>query len=167
MCQRILRRLCNPSKSCYVRKVARLLARPLSNEYGFWVRFVSICVLYDPPETVLVAFADFARARPYRVSPAGSSENKTIAMQTPPVAALADPADERELVMSEVNLILDEINTLYLQPRGLDIHDMWRDVLRSSPNIATQIWYKTHRDSRDNSLQIREADQACLDTTAW
>ena len=22
----------------------------LSNEYGFWVRFVSICVLYDPPD---------------------------------------------------------------------------------------------------------------------
>lgn len=96
----------------------------LSNEYGFWVRFVSICVLYDPPETELVEFADFAQARPYRVSATGSSENKTIAMQTPPIAELADPADERELVMSEVNLILDEINRLYLQPRGLDIHDM-------------------------------------------
>jgi hypothetical protein len=129
----------------------------LSNEYGFWVWFVSICVLYDPPETELVEFADFARARPYRVSPAGSSENKTIAMQTPPVAALADPADERELVMSEVNLILDEINRLYLQPRGLDIHDMWRDVLRSSPNIATQIWYKEELLQRRLYIEVDES----------
>jgi hypothetical protein len=29
MCQEAVRRLCNPSASCHVRKVARLLARPL------------------------------------------------------------------------------------------------------------------------------------------
>ena len=29
MCQEAVRRLCNPSESCHVRKVARLLARPL------------------------------------------------------------------------------------------------------------------------------------------
>jgi hypothetical protein len=45
----------------------------LSNEYGFWVRFVSICVLYDPPETELVEFADFAQVHPYRVSVTGGS----------------------------------------------------------------------------------------------
>jgi hypothetical protein len=129
----------------------------LSNEYGFWVRFVSICVLYDPPETELVELADFAQARPYRVSATGSSENKTIAMQTPPIAELADPADERELVMSEVNLILDEINRLYLQPRGLDIHDMWRDVLSSSSNIATQIWYKEEVLQRRLYIEVDES----------
>jgi hypothetical protein len=129
----------------------------LSNEYGFWVRFVSICVLYDPPETALVDFADFARARPYRVSATGGSENKTIAMQTPPVAKLADPADERELVMSEVNLILDEINRLHLQPLGLDIHDMWRDALRSNPKIATQIWYKEELLQRRLYIEVNES----------
>ena len=30
MCQEAVRKLCNPSESCHVRKVARLLARPLS-----------------------------------------------------------------------------------------------------------------------------------------
>src|ERR687890_428096 len=30
MCQEAVRSLCNPSESCHVRKVARLLARPLS-----------------------------------------------------------------------------------------------------------------------------------------
>jgi hypothetical protein len=29
MCQEAVRKLCNPSESCHVRKVARLLARPL------------------------------------------------------------------------------------------------------------------------------------------
>jgi len=96
-------------------------------------------VLYDPPETELEEFADFARVRPYRVAVTGGRGKKTIAMHTPPVAALADPADERQLVISEVNPILDEINKHYLQPRGLDIHDMWRDALRSNPKIATQI----------------------------
>src|SRR5215217_8800155 len=128
----------------------------LSNEYGFWVRFVSICVLYDPPETALVEFADFARARPYRVSATGG-ENMTIAMQTPPVANLADPADERELVMSEVNLILDEINRRYLQPRGLDINDMWRDALRSNPKIATRIWYKEELLQRRLYIEVDES----------
>ena len=36
MCQEAVRRLCNPSESCHVRKVARLLARPLSPFHGFW-----------------------------------------------------------------------------------------------------------------------------------
>jgi hypothetical protein len=30
MCQEVIRRLCNPSESSHVRKVARLLARPLT-----------------------------------------------------------------------------------------------------------------------------------------
>src|SRR5215212_11087211 len=30
MCQEAIRRLCNPSERCHVRKVVRLLARPLS-----------------------------------------------------------------------------------------------------------------------------------------
>ena len=114
----------------------------LTNEYGFWQKFVSICVLYDPPETSLVEFADIVQARPYRISTTDDSDSKTIAMQTPPVAALADPTDERALVMAQVILILDEMNERYIQPLGLDIHDMWRDVLQSSPHIARQIWQK-------------------------
>jgi hypothetical protein len=38
MCQEAVRRLCNPSESCHVRKVARLLARPLSGKRaGFFL----------------------------------------------------------------------------------------------------------------------------------
>src|SRR5215203_6745433 len=38
MCQEAVRRLCNPSESCHVRKVARLLARPLSLAYRYHYR---------------------------------------------------------------------------------------------------------------------------------
>ena len=34
MCQEGIRRLCNPSENCHVRKVARLLAQPLSLALG-------------------------------------------------------------------------------------------------------------------------------------
>ena len=114
----------------------------LSNEYGFWLRFVSICVLYDPPETALPEFANSAQVRPYRVSTTADSDSEPIVMETPPIAALADPTEERALVMWQVNLILDEINKRHLQALGLDIHDLWRDVLRSSPHITSQIWQK-------------------------
>ena len=70
---------------------------------------------------------------------------------------MADPADERELVISEVNLILDEINKLYLQPRGLNIYDMWRDALRSNPKIATQIWHKEELLQRRLYIEVDES----------
>jgi hypothetical protein len=52
MCQEVVRKLCNPSESRHVRKVARLLARPLSlrfNQGEFWDG------LYSVPKLLVVA----------------------------------------------------------------------------------------------------------------
>src|SRR5829696_5440769 len=45
MCQEAVRRLCSPSESGYVRKVARLLAQPLMRSPGgrFWVEARNAC----------------------------------------------------------------------------------------------------------------------------
>src|SRR5215207_3541423 len=44
MCQEAVRKLCNPSESCHVRKVARLLARPL--RYGFWIIITGFALVF-------------------------------------------------------------------------------------------------------------------------
>jgi len=106
------------------------------------MRFVSVCVLHDPPETSLVPFAEFADLHPYRIRRQADSAGKDMFIKAPPIKALADPGAEGSLVMSQVNLILEEINKRHLQPLGLNIHDMWQDALQNSFDTMVEIYRK-------------------------
>jgi len=93
--------------------------RRLGSVYGFWLWFTSACVLYDPPETALIQFAECATPKPYRVSYGSSyrsqDNDKSVSMQAPPIKEQADSGELRDLMMSQVRLILDEINRHHLQ----------------------------------------------------
>jgi hypothetical protein len=115
----------------------------LGSVYSSWLLFVSACVLYDPPETALIQFAEYATPEPYRVSFGNSyrSEDvdKSLSMQALPIREQPDSADLRDMIMSQVHLILDEINKHYLQALGLDVHAMWQDVT-SKPDVIREIY---------------------------
>jgi hypothetical protein len=106
--------------------------RRLGSVYGSWLLFTSACVLYDPPETALIQFAEYATPEPSRASFGNSYRGLPIREQP-------DSADLRDMIMSQVDLILDEINKHYLQDLGLDIHAMWQDVT-SKPDVMSEIY---------------------------
>jgi hypothetical protein len=117
--------------------------RRLGSGYGFWLRFVSACVLYDPPETALIPFAECATPKPYRVSFSSlyrsQDDDKSVSMQAPPIKVQADSGELRAMIRSQVHLILDEINRHHLQALGLDVHAMWQDVVRK-PDVVSEIY---------------------------
>src|SRR5215208_6540245 len=53
MCQEAVRKLCNPSESCHVRKVARLLARPLRQVPWPYLYRKNGAVLFEAPRLVV------------------------------------------------------------------------------------------------------------------
>jgi hypothetical protein len=111
--------------------------------YGSWLLFTSACVLYDPPETALIEFAEYATPKPYRVSVGnsyrGEDADKSLSMQALPIREQPDSADLRDMIMSQIDLILDEINKHYLQALGLDVHAIWQDVT-SKPDVMNEIY---------------------------
>ena len=115
----------------------------LENLYGSWLLFASACVLYDPPETALIQFAEYATPQPYCVSFGnsyrGEDVDKSLSIQALPIRGQPDSADLRDMIMSQVDLILDEINKHYLQDLGLDVHAMWQDVA-SKPDVMNEIY---------------------------
>jgi hypothetical protein len=114
----------------------------LGSLYGSWLLFASACVLYDPPETALIQFAEYATPKPYRVSSGnfyrGEDVDKSLSIQALPIREQPDSADLRDMIMSQVDLILDEINKHHLQALGLDVHAMWQDVT-SKPDVVREI----------------------------
>jgi hypothetical protein len=108
-----------------------------------WLLFASACVLYDPPETALIEFAEYATPKPYRVSVGnsyrGEDVDKSLSMLALPIREQPDSADLRDMIMSQVDLILDEINKHHLQALGLDVHAMWQDVT-SRPDVIQEIY---------------------------
>jgi len=117
--------------------------RRLGSVYGFWLWFASACVLYDPPETALIPFAERATPEPNRVSFGNSDRSedvdKSVSMQAPPIKEQPDSGELRDMIMSQVHLILDEINRHHLQTLGLDVHTMWQDVLHK-PDVVREIY---------------------------
>src|SRR5215211_56713 len=141
--------------------------RRLGSVYGFWLWFTSACVLYDPPETALIQFAECATPKPYRVSYGSSyrsqDNDKSVSMQAPPIKEQADSGELRGMIMSQVRLILDEINRHHLQALGLDVHAMWRDVLyrpdvvgeifRQEECLKTQLYIEVHEHTTDEDVR--------------
>ncbi len=135
--------------------------------YGSWLLFASACVLYDPPETALIPFAEYATPRPYRVSSGssyrGQDDDKSVSMLALPIREQADSAELREMIMSQVHLILDRINRHHLQALGLDVHAMWhtvtskpdviREIYRQEELLKTQLYIEVHEHTTDEDVR--------------
>jgi hypothetical protein len=133
--------------------------RKLGSIYGFWLWFASACVLYDPPETALIQFADRATPAPYRISLRSSyrsqGDDRSVSMQAPPIREQPDSGELRDMIMSQVHLILDEINKHHLQPLGLDVHAMWQDVLHK-PDVVREIYRQEELLRKRQYIEVHE-----------
>jgi hypothetical protein len=112
-----------------------------------WERCLSALVLYDPPETQLLEFADRLPLSPVTLCPhckeasevpRGSSFNREEILRAlsdppfmvaPPIEYLRDSEEVQKAVDAHWRRVIDELASR-LEPRGLDISAMVEDILR-------------------------------------
>lgn len=126
-----------------------------------WKRFVSACVLYDPPETDLLAYADLSGPSPYGFAartannPGTDPQKPLRVMQAPPIRRLRDAAEAQRAERWYWRQIIDEIGKRHLRPLGLDIWSLLDDVVNNSPDI-TEEYRNRHDRNRPRSYILVE-----------
>ena len=123
----------------------RYLGGPIHGhiEYETWQNFAAACVLYDPPDTQLLAFAKFSDPPPYSVGLPGRSLSRAnreefVSMTSPPIKTLRDPNAERADEARTWDRILKEIQRRHLEPLGLDISAMLLDIYENCPELLNE-----------------------------
>jgi hypothetical protein len=106
-----------------------------------WQEFVAACVLYQPPDTALVAFANYAMPSAEVVlgpSPSATGLEKFIneqewprRMVLPPIKQIREPQEDRAAEARHRNDILTTVWELYIQPQGVDFGQMLLTALES------------------------------------
>jgi hypothetical protein len=106
-----------------------------------WQDVVAACVLYQPSDTELVAFANYAMPSAEVIlspSPSAGGLEKFIeerecprAMVLPPIKQIRDPQEDRASEARYWNDILVTVWELYIQPQGVDFKQMFLTALES------------------------------------
>ena len=94
-----------------------------------WTKFLSACLIYDPPDTELLAFADHGDAvdatSNSAKSAAGSGTNHSSHAPTLPIEHIPDPTRLRDETLWYYRTAIYEIGKHFLQPMVLDILEMF------------------------------------------
>jgi hypothetical protein len=106
-----------------------------------WDIFLSACVLFDPPESRLVGFADFIRWEYSNVIPRGEHVGNAL-----PIVWLRD-ADRVETMLAELyQEVLEAILEKYVNPQGVTSEDAIRSIHEERLDLFERYW----RGIRDN-----------------
>jgi hypothetical protein len=127
-----------------------------------WARFIPACVLYDPPDDKLIEFAYFGGPYPWTPLPVSPEEQEAMGdnwhllMIAPPVKSLADPGKAALRKQWLYETIIQKIGQRYLEPLGIDIWELYEEVLETSPDIL-----KVYGEMRDENpprlyIDVRE-----------
>lgn len=104
-----------------------------------WYGFVSACVLYDPSDPSETALREFSEiggpgATGLWIENANDHRN-TYTMVASPIRRFRDPVEVRRVETEYWTALLDKLEALHLQPRGLNLVDMIEDVHQRFPDI--------------------------------
>lgn len=117
-----------------------------------WEPFFSVCVLYDPQGTDLIAFAE--AGGPYAtdagVAGAAGAKPADFAMVAPPIRTLVDPVQSARVESAYVYEVLQALAELYLEPRGISLNQALERVSERYPSIEQR------RSEARRSLQRRD-----------
>jgi hypothetical protein len=117
--------------------------RPNHVDEMHWAIFLSACVLFDPPETGLLLFAEHGGPRPLGLSPADerwrSFGSPPHAMIAAPIRTLSDGLMSKSIEGWFWKQVIEEIGKKFLEPIGLDIHEMMLEVLKNSPALLKNV----------------------------
>jgi hypothetical protein len=95
-----------------------------------WDVFLSMCVLYDPPETQLEEFDKKFDWRHSNITPRSG-----VVMYSPPIVWLRD-ADQLESTLAEsYNELLEALLEMYVHPQGVSSEDALESIRREKPEL--------------------------------
>lgn len=153
-----------------------------------WHDFFDTCVLYDPPETQLLEFADVGGPRPMDVKhpapvkwpPENDEElgallsDEELKMVAPPVAKVIDADEAGRTERWRARALLDRVNERHLKPQGIDLWDLvtevWglgRSQRRVRETLAGERTEALHRRRRGNHRKRRGQRTAVDPTGTW
>ena len=160
-----------PGWSVEMHTLARRLVpedyRPNHVDEMGWTIFLSACVLFDPPETEkgLLRFAELGGPRPIGLSPANESwtsfGHPPRAMLAAPVRTIPDGYVSAAIEGWFWRQVIEEIGKKFLEPIGLDIHEMMLGVLKNSPALL-----KKCKELREQHAPARHYIAVYEETTA-
>jgi len=119
-----------------------------------WVRFLSVCVLFDPPDERLEEFAQLGPFLAVSPLPSGSAS-----MAAGPVKVMHDPYEERGVAERAWSLIFEAVFELYLEPQGLARDDVLQKIHEARPEI------RETRDQEWHDLRLRTYIEVNENTT--
>jgi hypothetical protein len=130
-----------------------------------WVAFLSACVVYDPPETALPTFAERGGPIPLGLSP---TDERWVGFGHPPHSMLAAPVrtlrdGDKAMLVEEWfwRQVVEAIGKRFLEPAGMNIHEMMWEVLDSSPSLL-----KREQELREQETPARHYIAVDEETTA-
>jgi hypothetical protein len=136
---------------------------PLREE--LWVGFMSACVVYDPPEVALLTFAERGGPVLLGLSPTDKHwvgfGNPYHAMLAPPIRTLRDGDKSESLEGWFWEQVIKEIQERFLEPAGMNIREMMREIFDSSPSLL-----KRYQDLRKQETPYRHYIAVGEETTA-
>jgi len=97
-----------------------------------WTKFLSACLIYDPPDTKLLEFAAYDdpvdTTGNLATSAADSTTNRSSNTSVLPIERIPDPARLRDDTLWYYRTAIDEIGKRFLEPLGRDIWKMFNTV---------------------------------------
>ena len=126
--------------------LARVLDHRIRDIASFYDRqylrtFCAACVLYDPPETSLLEFAEYHAPRAHRAghSPENPSlATKRVEMKMSPVEELPVRSDELAKLERFYESLLVQI-ARRLEPHRIDLRSMIEDIHREHPELQREL----------------------------
>jgi hypothetical protein len=112
------------------------------HDHESWRGFISACVLYDPPATDLLEFAEYSDPIPHSTAPPSaarlSTRRRHVVMKMSPIRILKDPYETERVEEWLWCRVIEEIGQRYLEPIGIDIGTIVFDILENSPHISRE-----------------------------
>jgi len=119
-----------------------------------WERFLSACVLFDPPDERLEEFAQLGPFLAASPLPSG-----VVAMAASPVKMMHDPFEERRVAERAWSSIFEAVFELYLEPQGLARDGVLQEIHEARPEI------RETRDQEWHDLRLRTYIEVDENTT--
>lgn len=133
------------------------------NLFHYWERFISACILYDPPTEELSQFADFAQPGDQGLGVleelAAQQEDlhyKIPLMTAPPIRTLRDPFEEAQIESSYWQSVITRVGERHFWALGIDLWDVVLDVIRSDDELAKERNLRRHQNRPRYYIDIDE-----------
>jgi hypothetical protein len=105
---------------------------PRYNAATDWQAFLSLCALRDPPDDGLLIFAEYGGEWPETVPEQDEGGPRSPEMLAPPVWFWPNPFSYAAIIREFYEALIAAIGDRHLAPRGIDIHEMYREVVQNT-----------------------------------